>query len=204
MMCMVSPQQEGTLVQCDSCGVAAAPEHIRARLARLELASRYRPVHIGLLLICTAPPAAIDDDLYAWDRQKAGAEAAEYIEGVFQSVGIGSEKTPAQRLAEFQRRGIYLARLVECPLAPGVRLANITPKAAAVIVTRITQSYKPGRIGLLATVAPGLAEALRWAGLGEKLIARGQGIEIPSPDDMQGIAQVRKKLDTGTPCTGSD
>jgi hypothetical protein len=192
------------LVQCDSCGVAAAPEHIRARLARLELASRYRPVHIGLLLICTAPPAAMDNDLYAWERQKAGAEASQFIEGLFQSVGIGAEKTPAERLAEFQRRGIYLARLIECPIGAGVRLENVTPKAAGVIVTRITQSYKPARIGLLAPVAPGLAEALRGAGLADKLIAGGEGIEIPAVGDARGIAQARKVLDSGTGSAGSD
>jgi hypothetical protein len=204
MMRMVLTQQEETLVQCDSCGVAAAPEHIRERLARLELASRYRPVHIGLLLICTAPPAAMDDDLYAWERQKAGPEAVMYIEGIFQSLGIGPEKTPAERLAEFQRRGVYLARLVECPIAAGVRLENITPKAAGVIVTRIVQSYKPGRIALLSPVAPGLAEALRGAGLGEKLIAAGKGIEIPTSTDRQGVEQVRKMLDSGIPSSGSD
>jgi hypothetical protein len=197
MTYMVVTPQEGTLVQCDSCGVAAAAEHIRARLARLELASRYRPVHIGLLLICTAPPQPMEDDLYAWERQKAGAEAAQYVEGLFQSVGIGPEKTPPERLVEFQRRGIYLARLVECPLAPGVILADITPKAAGVIVTRISQSYKPGRIGLLAPVAPGLAEALRSAGLGEKLLAGGQGIKIPSATDKQGIARVKNILGAG-------
>lgn len=195
--------RKGNLVQCDSCGVAAAPEHIRERLARLELASRYRPIHIGLLLICTAPPAAIYDDLYAWEKQKARAEAVDYLEGLFQSAGIGAEKAPLERLAEFQRRGIYLARLVECPLGSGVRMENIVPKAVKVMLIRIAQSYKPARIGLLAPVAPGLAEALRNAGLGEKLIAGGQGIEIPSAVDAQGIAQTRKILEDGISCTGA-
>jgi hypothetical protein len=199
MIPMVETQQAAALVQCDSCGLAAPPEHIRARLERLELASRHRPVHIGLLLICTAPPAAMDDDLYAWEHQKAGPEAAQYLEGLFQSVGIGPEKSPAERLAEFQRLGIYLARLVECPLASDVRLENLIPKLADVIVKRISQSYKPGRIGLLLPVAPGLAEALRAAGLGEKLVADGKGIEIPPHNDKHKIAQVRKTLDTANP-----
>ncbi len=144
----------------------------------------------------------MDDDLYAWERQKASPEAVEYLEGLFQSVGIGPEKSPSERLAEFQRHGIYLARLVECPLASGVRLENLMPKVAGVMVTRITQSYKPARIGLLFPVAPWLAEALRAGGLGEKLIAGGQGIEIPSPSDKQEIARVRKILDAAIPSIG--
>ncbi|HUK30570.1 MAG TPA: hypothetical protein VLV89_05605 [Candidatus Acidoferrum sp.] len=193
---MVAIPQSGALVACDSCGIAASPEHIRARLERLELASRYRPIHIGLLLICTAPPEAIDDDLYAWERQRAGAEAREYLEGLFQSVGIAADKTPAERVAEFQRRGIYLARLIECPLSQGVNAESILRKAADVMVKRIIHSYKPARIAFLAPVAPVLAGALRAAGLGDKLIAGGQGIEIPSPNDRAGIADVRKILES--------
>ncbi len=199
MIRMALTEQKGALVACDSCGAAASPEHIRARLARLELATRYRPVHIALLLICTAPPAAMDDDLYAWDRQQAGTDAAQYIEGLFLLAGIGPEKTPADGLAEFQRRGIYLARLVECPLTAGGESESTLLKAAGSIVTRITQSYKPARIGLLAPVAPGLAEALRAAGLGEILITGGKGIEIPSARDKEGIAKDRGILVAAMP-----
>jgi hypothetical protein len=194
MIRMTAPLS-GALILCDSCGVAASAEHIRARLERLELATRYRPVHVGLLLICTAPPAAIGDDLYAWEQQKAAPDAKKYLEGLLQSVGIGPEKTPVERLAEFQRRGIYLARLVECQIAPGKDLKANIATLAGVMVKRITQSYKPARIGLLAPVAPGLAEALKVAGLNEKLIAGGDGIEIPSPGDKAGIARTRKMLE---------
>jgi hypothetical protein len=199
MIGMAATPQSGKVVPCDSCGAPAAPEHIRARLARLELASRHRPIHIGLLLICTAPPEAIADDLYSWERQEASAEAREYLEGLFLSVGIGAEKSPSERLAEFQRRGIYLARLIECPLAADARMEIISAKAANTILIRITQSYKPARIALLAPVASGLAEALRAAGPGENLVAGGQGIEIPSPGDEAGVARVRKILDAATP-----
>lgn len=204
MIRMPVTPQTGQLVKCDSCGAPAAPEHIRARLARLELASRYRPIHIALLLICTAPPAEINDDLYAWERQEASVEAREYLEGLFLSVGIGAEKSPSERMAEFQRRGIYLARLVECPLPAGAPLEIISAKAANTMLIRITQSYKPARIALLAPVAAGLAEALRAAGFDEKLIAGGKGIEIPFPGDDAGIAHARKILDTGMPSANAD
>ena len=187
---MVSSQAPAPIL-CDSCGQRASPEHIRMRLARLELATRYRPVHIALLLVCTAPPASIDDDLYAWGRQKASREAAEYLEGLLQSVGIGTDRSPVERLDEFQRKGIYLARLAECALAPDAKLEDVVSRLAGVLVKRITQSYKPARIALLAPVVPDLAETLREAGLGEKLIAGGQGIEVPSPGDGAGIRGLR-------------
>jgi hypothetical protein len=204
MIRMATTPQTGALVPCDSCGAPAPPEHIHVRLARLELASRYRPIHIGLLLICTAPPEAMDDDLYAWERQNAGVEARKYIEGLFLSVGIGTERTPAERLAEFQRRGIYLARLVECPLPSDAHNENILRMATGTMVKRITQSYKPARIGLLAPVPTGLCETLRAAGLEEKLIAGGQGIEVPSPGDEAGMGRVRKILDTAMPSANTD
>jgi hypothetical protein len=168
----------------------------------LELASRYRPIHIGLLLVCTAPPSAIADDVYVWERQEAGAEAREYLEGLFLSLGIGAEKSPAELLAEFQRRGIYLARLVECPLGGAALTESTSERAAEIMVKRINLSYKPARIALLAPVALGLNDALRAAGLGEKLIAGGKGIEIPSPADSAGIERARKILDLATPSTG--
>src|ERR1700689_1589966 len=102
-------------ILCDSCGKPATPEHIRERMARLELATRYRPVHIGLLLVCTAPPALAGDDLYAWEQQAASPDARLYLQCLFRILGV-QDAQPGAQLAELQRHGIYLARLIECAL----------------------------------------------------------------------------------------
>lgn len=188
-------------ILCDSCGQPASPEHIRERLARLQLATRFRPVHISLLLVCTAPPANLADDLYAWDQQSAGREARTYIEGLFNLVAPSPTNNSALQLAEFQRRGVYLASLVECPLPAGppdsrnvADSQDLAARYGPVLVKRIAHSYKPRQIALLSPMAPGLAHLLRTAGFGPRLIADGQGIEVPSPDDAVGIARIRALL----------
>jgi hypothetical protein len=50
---------------CDGCGLPASPEHIAARIRRLELATRFRPLHIGILFVSPAPPLQPEDDFYA-------------------------------------------------------------------------------------------------------------------------------------------
>ena len=186
-------------ILCDSCGEPVSPEHIRERLARLELATRYRPVHIGLLLVCTAPPASLTDDLYAWDQQAASPEARTYLEGLLECVTTGTASSPGAQLAELQRRGVYLSRLVECFLnqetpITAMSVEGLAARYGPVLIKRIAYSYKPRQIALLFPNAPGLASLLRNAGFGPQLIAEGQGIEIPSPGDVPGIARVRALL----------
>jgi hypothetical protein len=170
-------------------------------MARLELATRYRPVHIGLLLVCTAPPASPADDLYAWEQQQASGDATAYIQGLLQIVGVPLSLAPSAQLADLQRRGVYLARLVECPLEQDSALENLAERYSPVLVKRMTYSYKPRQIALLVPVAPGLAELLRTAGFGDLLIQGGQGIEVPSISDVAAITQIRALLSAVTGVT---
>jgi len=186
-------------ILCDSCGQPTSPEHIRERLARLELATRYRPIHIGLLLICTAPPASLVDDLYAWEQQGAGPKARDYLQGLFQCVTSGGGNSPGGQLSELQRGGVFLSRLVECPInlnssASGSNNENLATLYGPVLIKRIQYSYKSRQIALLAPVALGMADLLSKAGFGPQLIAAGQGIEIPAAGDVAGVAHVRALL----------
>ena len=78
MSAITSSKTSAVPVRCDSCGEPASPEHIRDRILRLERSTRYRPIHISLLLICTAPPMRAEDDLYALEMD-AGAPSRERI-----------------------------------------------------------------------------------------------------------------------------
>ncbi len=178
-------------IPCDSCGRSASPEHIHDRMERLQLATRYRPIHISLLLVCAAAPRRAADDLYAWEQQGASAEASEYLAGLLQSVGVDAARGPAEQLTEFQRRGAYLARLVECPIEAGANFERVAAEYGPVLVKRILHSYKPRHIALLDPVARGLADTLRAAGLGDRLVADGQPIRIPGANDPRAIARVR-------------
>lgn len=181
-------------ILCDSCGLPASAEHIRARMARLEEATRHRPFHIGLLMICTAPPANSADDIYLWELQGASEGAHAYIQSLLACVGIAGEKTPAQQLADLQRHGVYVARLVECPLPEDASTKDLSAKYGPTLIKRINFSYKPRQIALLAPVADGLSDLLIEAGFADKLVANGQGIEIPPPNDAPAIAKVRATL----------
>jgi hypothetical protein len=178
-------------ILCDSCGLPATPGHIRARMARLELATRHRPFHIGLLLVCTAPPRNPGDDIYAWEQNSASPESLNYIQSLLACVGVSPEKSPTEQLTDLQRRGVYLASLVECPLPENTFSTNLAAKYGPTLIKRITFSYKPRQIALLAPVANGLADLLISAGLAEKLVASGEGIGMPDPSDADSAGKVR-------------
>jgi len=181
-------------ILCDSCGFAANPEHIRARMARLEEATRHRPFHIGLLLVCTTPPSNPADDIYAWEQQCANPEAQAFSQSLLACVGVAPEKTPTEQLADLQRRGVYVARLIECPLPEGSPKSDLAAKYGPTLIKRITYSYKPRQIALLAPVVPGLADLIESAGFGAKLVDHGKEIEIPSLNDSSAVSKVRAIL----------
>jgi hypothetical protein len=163
-------------------------------MALLEEATRHRPFHIGLLLVATAPPADPADDIYTWEQQSASPESQAYIQSLLACVGISSEKNPTEQLADLQRRGVYVARLIECPLPEGAPKAGLAAKYGPTLIKRITYSYKPRQIALLAPGVAGLADLLESAGLGGKLVAHGKGIEIPALNDAGALAKVRATL----------
>jgi hypothetical protein len=129
---------------CDGCGREVSAEHIRARIERLELATRYRPVHIQTLLVGDAPPQRAEDYFYASEKEGA----------------------------ELQRSGIFLVYAVECPLADG-DAAEAVRKAADNMVKRVKFSYKPKSIVLFSAVTSELIAPLREAAFGERLILSG-------------------------------
>lgn len=181
-------------ILCDGCGLPATPDHIRRRMARLELATRHRPFHIGLLLVRTAPPQNPADDIYAWEQNSASPESRNYIKSLFACVGVSPDKSPADQLADLLRRGVYLAHLVECPLLDNSSTTDLTAKYGPVLVKRITYSYKPRRIALLSPAVDGLADLLSATGFAEKLVANGKGIEVPAPNNDTALATVRTML----------
>src|SRR5258708_40081209 len=106
-----------TDLRCDGCGQAASPEHIARRLQRLEWTTRYRPVHIGTLLLGAVAPQNDSEVVYspggAWDGEARILLAAARLP----QEGKSAEST----LAEFQRLAFLLTHVLECPLWVGAR-----------------------------------------------------------------------------------
>ena len=129
---------------CDGCGQAASPEHVARRLQRLELATRYRPIHIGTLLLGAASPPAERDYLYAGGF---GGEGGALLE----ALGMAVSGRPAEEVVtEFQKGGFFLTYVLECPVETdaqggGTVAARISARIPAV-AARIRRSLKPKRV----------------------------------------------------------
>jgi hypothetical protein len=175
---------------CDGCGLPASPEHIAARLRRLELSTRFRPVHIGILFVALEPPVRPEDDFYG------PAESKEFSDPFLEALDIrtsaekaapGSDARAADlaRLAEFQRRGFYLAYLSECPIPGNVEPAATTiARLAPTLIRRIRFNYKPKHITPLGLELIPLVEMLRAAGIGPILtLDRGLALPVPRTGD---------------------
>jgi hypothetical protein len=146
---------------CDGCGQPASPEHIARRVQRLEWTTRYRPIHIGALLLGGFSPLADGEFLYSGKFEGEGAR-------LLDAVGISpTGKPPDAVLSEFQRGGFFLTHLLECPLESGqagpLVCEGLLAKRISPVLTRIRRSLKPKRVilisGSLAPVVAGLLSA---------------------------------------------
>ena len=131
---------------CDGCGQIASPEHITRRLRRLEWTTKYRPVHIGTLLLGAFSPQDEREFLYAPGGEFRG-EAALLLD----ALGISTVGKVAEAVhAEFQRAGFFLTHVLECPLdgelQQGTETTALLTKRLQPVATRIRRSLKPKRV----------------------------------------------------------
>jgi hypothetical protein len=134
-----------TLLACDGCGQLASAEHIARRLQRLEWATRFRPIHIQALLLAASAPEADSDFLYSPAAPFTG------LAGILLSaLGISTAgKSNEEVLADFQKRGLVLAHLLECPVEPGTKpteAVDIIDRHLPQALARIRRSLKPKRV----------------------------------------------------------
>jgi hypothetical protein len=130
---------------CDGCGQLASAEHIVRRLQRLEWATRFRPIHIQALLLTASSPEADSEYLYSPSHSFTGQAGV-----LLAALGIPTAgKSSGDVLADFQKRGLVLASLLECPVEPGTGpddaralLEHHLPQA----LTRNRRSLKPKRV----------------------------------------------------------
>lgn len=154
-----------SLRHCDGCGQLASPEHLARRLHRLECATRYRPIHIQTLLLGNIAPVDDSDFLYSPAGRFEG-EAQRLLEAVQLSREGKSADTV---LAEFQRRGLMLTHLLECPVEPGLsdsQVAQVLEAHLPRTIARLRRSFKPRRIILISADLLQVLGALENADLG--------------------------------------
>jgi hypothetical protein len=195
-----------TQLPCDGCGLPASPEHIAQRLQRLELSTRYRPVHIGTLFVSFAPPIRPEDDFYA--PAEAKVFFGPFLDGL--DIRRSAEKPGAAaetlaedqaRLAEFQHRGHYLVSLSECPIpenkeAPESTIARLAPT----LIRRIRFNYRPKHIAPMGQELLPLVDVLRAAGMGPLLILdEGAPLPIPGPGAREWTALFQRAVASMAP-----
>ncbi|MBI1749782.1 MAG: hypothetical protein HY234_09225 [Acidobacteria bacterium] len=191
---------------CDGCGLPASPEHIALRIRRIELATHFRPVHIHALFLAEAPPERPEDYFYypAKGRAERGRLSRALFSGLMEGLSIAPMAGEGDEpfLAEFQRRGFFLADCLECPVAdivPGLREGTVRANAhelvhryGATILRRIDSSYKPRHIVLLSTRTRHLIPLLQQAAWGSRLLLyHGLPLHFPHPDNPGAQAQFR-------------
>ncbi|MGD0544006.1 MAG: hypothetical protein ABSB65_06315 [Candidatus Acidiferrales bacterium] len=173
---------------CDGCGVQADDAHIRRRIVRLELATRFRPIHIHVLLIDAAPPPRLEDYFYrpAGNREERSVNARYYLDEIVKCSGFAPDSEMAEEtaLAEFQHRGFYLAHAVECPIEPADALTLAIERAGPVLIRRIEKSYKPKYVALLSTPLAKVIPLFERTALHDRLLLNhgepfSQPIELP-------------------------
>ena len=158
---------------CDGCGQLASDQHSARRLERLQCATRYRPVHIQTLLLSAISPLKQSCFLYSPEDPFEG-EAADLLA----ALQIPSEgKSRESVLTEFQKRGLYLTHILECPMesssGKGPQLADLLKRQLPFTLARIRRSLKPKRLLLLSNDLSLILPNLREADLALPLITNG-------------------------------
>ncbi len=168
---------------CDGCGAQADDGHIRRRIERLELATRFRPIHIQVLLIDAAPPARAEDYFYhVANREGRSAASRDYFDEIAKCSGltISPEMNEESTLAEFQHRGFYLAHVRECPAERTDEWDGALGRLGTVMIRRVEKSYKPKYIVLLSASLGKLIPQFEQSEMRDRLILN-QGKPFLSP-----------------------
>ncbi len=185
------------LLSCDGCGQLAAPPHISRRLHRLAWTTRYRPVHIQALLLGGIAPKFDSDFLYAPHSLFQGEAGT-----ILHALQISLEgKSPENVLAEFQKLGLMLTHILECPLEDGVSTTQsheLIEKQLPATIARIRRSLKPKRVLLISADLQQLAHKLHQTSLDCPIFPSPGGTFFPTPIPVEADFQAFRAALTGS------
>ncbi len=173
---------------CDGCGAPVDDAHIRRRIERLELATRFRPVHISVLLIDAAPPDRAEDYFYRATTDSAADRSPvsrAYFDALVRCAGVTPDRAMNEEaaLAEFQRRGLFLIGAIECAVENATEAQRTIARTAPALLRRVNVSYKPKSIALLSSPTAALVPVFQENGWGDRLILDDGKPFAPVPGD---------------------
>ena len=182
------------MLPCDGCGQFAPPAHIARRLQRLEWATRYRPLHIQAVFLGGIVPAQQGSYLYA-DSAPFSGEASHLLEAL-QIVTEG--KSRDEVLTEFQKRGLLLIHVLECPLEGHLSSSEINgllERQLRPTLVRIRRSLKPKRVLLFSKELAPLAAKLSEADFDSPLLLdNGKPFDLNESTDSNRFVAFRQAL----------
>ena len=186
------------LIYCDGCTIEASPEHLRRRIARLEWASRFRPIHIHTLILAPAPPAALEDYFYAPDGTPRDPETAAFYEDLLAACGIAAASEDREKaLVAFQHGGFFLAEAVECPVeaGSGKDFDSLVERLTPTVVRRVRFSYRPKSVLVLSERLAGVGRAIEEAETGADLLLwEGAPLRLAGAGDAEGRQRFRAQV----------
>jgi hypothetical protein len=180
---------------CDGCGAHVDETHIRQRIERLELATRFRPIHIQVLLLDAAPPLEPKDYFYcpAMLRDDRSAPSRVFFDELATCLGLESRELFQEEniLGEFQKRGFFLAYAIECPIKLGSDLESIVNERAVTVLLRVKSSYRPKFIAPISSVLQHLVRRFEREGWSDRLILNdGEPFDNPFGRNAQLRARI--------------
>lgn len=182
------------LLPCDGCGQFAPPAHIARRLQRLEWATRHRPVHIQTLLLGGIVPAQQGAYLYA-DSEQFSGEAGLLLKAADISV---AGKPRESVLAEFQKRGLLLAHVLECPLEGRLSASEVQgliERQLRSTFARVRKSLKPKRVLVFSREMEAVTGKITEAELEiPVLLQDGKPFELSESAELSGFSAWRNAL----------
>ena len=180
---------------CDGCGQPASSEHIAKRLQRLEWTTRYRPIHIGTLLLGACAPADDAEFLYA-ERDEFLGEAKKVLDACGL---VTAGKSWQAVLTEFQRAGFLLTYALECPLDPRINeevaISTLLASRMPALLARIRRSLKPKRIVPISLTLGPLLTSIREVDTGcPVLLDDGKPFDRDGRGGEETAARLRRAL----------
>lgn len=176
---------------CDGCGLGTTPEHIAQRLRRLELTTRYRPIHIQAAFLSAQSPSDESAFLYGAKDSFAGEAGALLRAAQIETAGRDVETV----LAEFQRKGFFLTHVLECiPDGQGIDMlpSDALRQRLPSVIRKIRGSLRPKRVVALSRELQPVLGELTAAEIGAQwVLDGGQPFDLTS---SAGVSQLTNAL----------
>lgn len=198
---MAAGMTEARPIYCDGCLQVATAKHLHDRIARLEWASRFRPIRISTLFLMPAPPGAMEDYFYCPEGQPSSPDSRALYDDLMEACGIASGgaggREPALR--EFQQAGYFLAHCVECPVrfdrSGSEEWNGLLEHLAPTLERRIRFSYRPKAILPISDWLKGVAGEQGSSGAEARVLTQdGKPISIPPAADADGRSRFRTEM----------